>query len=196
MRCCDSARTGKGERVEVSLIQAAIASLANQATNWLIGGKIPQKQGSAHPNIAPYGDVFVTSDGQELILAVGNDKQFRDLCAVLQLHETANDSRFSTNGARVSNRQMLHPLLQRKIREVGVAYLVAGLNKANIPAGIVQSVPKVFEMAEAKDLLLQISDRTGVKTYVGSQGKEMPPTFSHLPIWESIPPKYSGNPFK
>ena len=61
-------RTGMGDFVEVSLIQAAIASLANQATNWLVSGKIPQKQGSAHPNIAPYGDVFTTSDGQEILL--------------------------------------------------------------------------------------------------------------------------------
>ena len=80
-------KTGKGEFIEVSLIQAAIASLANQATNWLVGGKIPQKQGSAHPNIAPYGDVFKTADGHEILLAVGSDRQFQDLCDLLDIQE-------------------------------------------------------------------------------------------------------------
>src|SRR5690606_9397012 len=65
--------TGKGKLVEVSLIQAALSSLANQGTNWLVGGVVPSRQGSAHPNIAPYGDIFLTSDHREILLAVGTD---------------------------------------------------------------------------------------------------------------------------
>lgn len=72
-------RTGRGKLVEVSLLQVAISSLANQATNWLVAKKLPTKQGSLHPNIAPYGEVFVTADGKELLLAVGSDRQFEAL---------------------------------------------------------------------------------------------------------------------
>src|SRR5690606_33982872 len=88
-------RTGAGRRVSVSLIDAAIASLANQATNYLVSSAIPQKQGSAHPNIAPYGDLFRTADDREIILAVGADHQFRQLCSVLEISSLSNDDRFS-----------------------------------------------------------------------------------------------------
>jgi len=73
-------KTGEGSWVEVSLIQAAIASLANQASNWLVAQSLPSRQGSLHPNIAPYGESFETKDGRQVILAVGNDRQFADLC--------------------------------------------------------------------------------------------------------------------
>ncbi|NBP70046.1 MAG: CoA transferase, partial [Cytophagia bacterium] len=100
-------RSGVGSFVEVSLIQTALASLANQATNFLMSGKVPQKQGSLHPNIAPYGEVFVTKDGKTLLLAVGNDKQFKDLCQVLGTPELAEDLLYRTNHDRVVNRLAL-----------------------------------------------------------------------------------------
>ena len=78
-------QTGKGDFLEVSLLQAAVSSLANQATNWLVAGVTPQKQGSAHPNIAPYGDIFRTLDGHEILLAIGSDRQFNSLCKILNL---------------------------------------------------------------------------------------------------------------
>jgi crotonobetainyl-CoA:carnitine CoA-transferase CaiB-like acyl-CoA transferase len=97
-------RSGEGDFVEVSLIQTAISSLANQATNWLIGGKIPQKQGSAHPNIAPYGDVFSTVDGREILLAIGTDKQFS--ACYFMTSPKQQRSQVSTNQSR-SNRAYL-----------------------------------------------------------------------------------------
>ena len=72
-------RTGKGGLVEVSLIETAISSLVNQASNYLVGNRLPARQGSAHPNIAPYGETFETADGKLVLLAIGNDKQFMDL---------------------------------------------------------------------------------------------------------------------
>ncbi len=109
-------RTGEGAFIEISLIQSAIASLANQATNWLVGGKIPQKQGSAHPNIAPYGDVFKTAEGHEVLLAIGSDRQFRDLCDLLDLQEIAADEKFRTNESRVYNRVVSAACFTGKIR--------------------------------------------------------------------------------
>ena len=99
--------TRKGKLVEVSLIQAAISSLVNQATNWLVVGRLPQKQGSAHPNIAPYGDVFTTKDDKEFILAIGSDQQFQSLCDILGISAIAYDARFTTNTSRVQNRTVL-----------------------------------------------------------------------------------------
>src|SRR6478736_2525020 len=78
-------RLKEGSFVEVSLVQTAVASLANQATNWLVGKKLPVRQGSAHPNIAPYGDSFVTEDSKRILLAVGSDKQFDELIKILGL---------------------------------------------------------------------------------------------------------------
>ncbi|MCA6404114.1 MAG: CoA transferase, partial [Cytophagales bacterium] len=80
-------RSGVGSLVEVSLIQSALSSLANQATNWLVAKKLPTRQGSSHPNIAPYGDSFLTKDGKRVLLAIGNDRQFKDLIAVLGISE-------------------------------------------------------------------------------------------------------------
>ncbi|MEO7988178.1 MAG: CaiB/BaiF CoA-transferase family protein [Chryseolinea sp.] len=163
-------QTGKGSFVEVSLIQAAISSLINQATNWLIAGKLPQKKGSAHPNIAPYGDVFTTKDGQEVLLAVGSDRQFTDLCELFKISEMASEPKFSTNHSRVDNRKELNLILQEKISCLIADTIIDDLNKAKIPAGRIQNLEQVFKMNEATELLIQSDDRTGVKSYVGSIG--------------------------
>jgi len=85
------AKTGEGKTVSVSLYEAAISSLANQATNWLMADFIPQRMGTQHPNIAPYGDMFYTKDGKMLVLAVGTERQFEGLCKTLNLAEIRND---------------------------------------------------------------------------------------------------------
>jgi crotonobetainyl-CoA:carnitine CoA-transferase CaiB-like acyl-CoA transferase len=177
-------QTGKGSLVEVSLIQSAIASLANQATNWLVGGKIPQKQGSAHPNIAPYGDVFKTSEGHEVILAVGSDRQFKQLCDLLGLTEIADDEKFCTNASRVVNRTILHHVLQERISMQTSNALMSILVRSKIPAGVIQNIQEVFESAQAQELLLKSSDLVGVRTYVGSAPQQ---SVSHF-----LPPPHYG----
>lgn len=177
-------RTGKGDFVEVSLIQAAVASLANQATNWLVAGKIPEKKGSAHPNIAPYGDVFKTAQGHEILLAIGSDKQFRDLCDLLEIAEIALDLKFSTNPSRVSNRVLLHQVLQERMAQLSTDSLMRALNDTKIPAGIIRNIAQVFETPQAKELLVNSSDRIGVKTYVGSPNPKKSPHF--------LPPPHFG----
>jgi crotonobetainyl-CoA:carnitine CoA-transferase CaiB-like acyl-CoA transferase len=158
-------QTGKGDFVEVSLLDAAISSLANQASNWLNGGIVPQKQGSAHHNIAPYGDVFTTADGNEILLAVGTDSQFKSLCTILGANEP--DLLFKTNELRVKNRTALYGWLSDRISVVSLPTLVDGLLVFNVPYGIVKNVKEVFD-SEGQALLLRSPDRIGVKTYVGS----------------------------
>lgn len=159
-------KTGAGSFVEVSLLQTALASLANQATNYLVAGKVPQKQGSAHPNIAPYGEVFTTKDGKQLLLAVGNDKQFQDLCNVLGVSDLARQASYANNHARVQHREQLFDALHAQISNLPASALLPHLYKQKIPAGIIQNMEQAFEMPQAQPLLVQGDGLKGVKTFV------------------------------
>ncbi len=165
-------RTGKGDTVEVSLLQAAITSLVNQATNWLVAGKIPQKQGSSHPNIAPYGDIFTTADGVEVLLAIGSNKQFEALCHVLAIPSLAIDPRFTENYARVRHRDFLHLTLQEKISQYQSDHLMDKLHQQMIPAGRIQQMPQVFEMPQALALLLEANGLRGVRNIAFQLGSQ------------------------
>ena len=96
-------RTGEGANVQVSLFDTGVASLANQASNWLNLGVLPKRKGSQHPNIAPYGDIFYTQDEQAIILGTGTQKQFEGLCKILNLEKLTNDQRFETNADHEKN---------------------------------------------------------------------------------------------
>jgi crotonobetainyl-CoA:carnitine CoA-transferase CaiB-like acyl-CoA transferase len=161
-------RTGGGKLVEVSLIQAAVSSLANQATNWLVANKLPQKQGSAHPNIAPYGDVFKTKDGEEILLAVGNDRQFKDLCRILKLDRVPDDPLFTTNQTRVVYRKALNEILEIAIKNFSSHDLLSHFHALKIPSAIIQNIKQVFEMPEAKELLVHNMSNgiAGVRSFV------------------------------
>ncbi len=161
-------RSGKGSFLEVSLLQTALASLANQSSNYLVTGKIPQKQGSAHPNIAPYGDVFSTEDKKEVLLAVGNDAQFKALCELLGSGQIGAMPQFASNEARVVNRTLLQGLLQQAIGQWQSEALMPELHKRKIPAGIIQTIQQAFEMAPAKEIMMEHSDSKGVKTFVAN----------------------------
>ncbi len=161
-------RTGEGSFVEVSLIQTAVASLANQATNWLVVNKLPTRQGSAHPNIAPYGESFETSDGKRLLLAVGSDKQFQTLVTILGNPELADLDSYNTNENRVANRTLLNEELTLLIKQKDSLELIKKLNRSNVPAGLIQTVKDVFETNAAKELLIDHNGIRGVRTFVGS----------------------------
>lgn len=135
-------RSGLGQQVDLALLDVTAATLANQATNYLVGGQNPTRLGNAHPNIVPYQS-FVASDGH-LIVAVGNDGQFRRYVEVLGCPELADDPRFSSNGQRVRNRDELVPLLQGKMLERGKAEWLQLLEAAQVPAGPINSVAEVF----------------------------------------------------
>lgn len=154
-------QTGEGSYVTVSLIEAAISSLANQATNWLVAGQVPQRLGSEHPNIMPYGNIFKTLDGQWLMIAVGSDRQFAELCRVLRL-DLASDPMFATNAARVRNRELLKPMLERAFALFGIEQLCEAFLAADIPYGRVNTMDQVFAMPQARELLLE-SVKNGLK---------------------------------
>ena len=148
-------KTGMGSCVSVSLEQAAIASLANQASNWLMAGYDHQPSGSLHPNIAPYGEIFTTADGKKMVLAIGNDKQFKKLCAVLGRADIADDKRFISNTQRVLNRQELFVQLQTLMRPWESNALLTQLIQEDVPAGMIRSVKEVFENKAATSLVLE-----------------------------------------
>ncbi len=155
-------QSGKGTKASSSLYASALASLANQATNWLIAGYSPQRMGSQHPNIAPYGDVFRTADGKELVLAIGVEKHFQKLCQLIGAANLAQDERFRINAERVANRSALIPLLQEKIGQHPERdRFLQELNQAGIPAGAIRDLPDVFSQPRVDELLLHGRDDQG-----------------------------------
>ncbi|MEO1516563.1 MAG: CoA transferase [Bacteroidota bacterium] len=148
-------RSGKGAYVSSSLLEAAIASLANQATNWLMAGYLPQRMGSQHPNIAPYGDVFYTSDRLPVVLAAGTDRQFDALCQCLQMEALVQDPRFATNAQRVIHRQQLRESLRPAFEQCTREELMEAFGKAGVPAGSIRNMKEVFEQEQARQMILE-----------------------------------------
>ena len=175
-------QSGEGMEVSVSLIEAAVASLANQATNWLVAGRIPKRRGSAHPNIAPYGDIFVTKDNKMIILAVGTDRQFENLCKCLNIN-IYEDAKYSINTSRVKNREELKRILSTAISDTESEYLLTALNQVNVPIGLVQNVKEALAMPEVASMFLD-ADKKGVATFAAHTEKSL--RDSHI----SPPPKY------
>ncbi len=172
-------KTGRGDFIEVSLIQTAISSLANQATNWLVAGKLPSRQGSAHPNIAPYGDNYLTKDHKRVLLAIGSDRQFEDLCRMLDMASVSANPLFITNQLRVANREQLNAHLGQGIAQLTANEFVGRCNQLKIPAGIIQNLKEVFEMEESKELLINHAQSTGLRTLVSHSNGRLPDV-SHM----------------
>jgi crotonobetainyl-CoA:carnitine CoA-transferase CaiB-like acyl-CoA transferase len=151
---------GGSYQVEVSLFDSAVSSLANQATNWLMGKEIPQRIGSIHPNISPYGELFNTADQQQITFAVGSDKQFKALCAELSLNELVESNNYNTNKNRVKNRNQLALLIAEKVKHRESSELLDKLHARNVPCGVIKNIKEVFENEETKKLLLaeQVND--------------------------------------
>jgi crotonobetainyl-CoA:carnitine CoA-transferase CaiB-like acyl-CoA transferase len=149
------AQTGQGAYVETSLFQSAVASLVNQATNWLMAGHIPQRMGTQHPNIAPYGDIYVCHDGKPILLAVGTEKQFRNLCNVLNTKELLENPLFDSNAARVRNRAALNEALGEAFKQTGADELLGRLELAGVPAASIRNMKEVFELPAAQSLILE-----------------------------------------
>ena len=133
-----------GQYVEVSLEQSGIAALANQATNYLMNGSIPSRQGSIHPNIAPYGETLLL-EGGEIVLAVGSDSQFKSLCLVLGKSDLSSDPRFITNINRVENRIELLEELQSLAKGNNRDDLLSEFHKSKVPAGAIRALDEVFK---------------------------------------------------
>ena len=135
-------RTGMGATIDMALLDTQVGVLANQALNWMASGIVPQRMGNGHANLAPYQSL-ATSDG-DLIVAVGNDRQFARLCAVLGEPALADDPRFSTNPGRVTHRSALIPVLEAATRRWRSGDLLAALEKQDVPAGPVNRIDQAF----------------------------------------------------
>lgn len=157
-------QNGQGAFVSVSLLESAIASLANQATNWLMAGHIPQPMGSMHPNIAPYGDIFYTADAKPIVLAIGNDKQYQALCHTLGLPQLAHNEKFISNAVRVRHRQALCDVLASAIRRFQRDELLNLLHEAGVPCGGIRNMAEVFQHPMARAMLLHEPDERGKPT--------------------------------
>lgn len=162
-------KTKEAIKVSVSLFDAALAALANQATNWFVAGKVAQPMGTLHPNIAPYGELFSTQDFKKLVLAVGSNSQFVKLCNVLKLDNLTKDLRFVNNSDRVKNRIQLAELLQVEFLKYEREQIIERLITANVPVGAVRSINEVFELSKAeKQILTETKESANLRTVSGN----------------------------
>jgi len=150
-------KTKQGSKVSVSLFDAAVASLANQATNWLVAKHLPQPTGSLHPNIAPYGEIFTTKDNHTITFAVGSDSQFTKLCELLSIPKISTDKNYRSNQLRVINRKKLFAVLSKEVKKQTLAYLQKETTKQGVPFAKIRNLKEVFELSEAQKLIKNIS---------------------------------------
>jgi len=155
--------SGVGSTVTVSLYNAAVSSLINQASNYLMTGKIPQRIGSLHPNIAPYGEIFQTKDEQLITFAIGSDAHFVKLCTFLGLEELITDPKFKDNPSRVVNRTALFELLEDKIKLLEADKILQSMLEQKVPAGKIKNLAEVFSDESAQAMVRQ-EEIDGVQT--------------------------------
>lgn len=156
-------RTGKGQHLDMSLLDCATALLANQAMNQLVTGESPSRLGNAHPNIAPY-QVVPTTDGH-IIIAVGNDAQFQRLCQVLNLPEIATNTDYANNASRVAHREPLTQAIETATATWSSADLLAALDQEKIPNGPINSVGQALEnpQIQARGMVIAPEGIPGVR---------------------------------
>ncbi len=150
-------KTKQGSHVAVSLFDVAVSSLVNQATNWLVAKQLPKRTGSLHPNIAPYGEIFKTKDGDTVTFAIGSDNQFTKLCELLHISETSSNKNYLTNQLRVENRKQLFTILNKEVSKQTLAYLQKECTKHGVPFAKIRNLKEVFELVLAKKLIKKIS---------------------------------------
>ncbi len=150
-------RSGQGQHVDLALLDVQVATLANQAANYLASGEAPRRLGNAHPNIVPYQD-FPTADG-DMILAIGNDGQFARFCAIAGHPEWSSDERFATNPARVANRALLIPLLRQATVMRTTAEWIAALEAQAVPCGPINRIDQVFAdpQVQARGMKIEVA---------------------------------------
>ncbi|SEA45301.1 CaiB/BaiF CoA transferase family protein [Alkalimonas amylolytica] len=179
-------QTGQGQYIDLALLDTQVAWLANQASNYLVSGEVPQRLGTAHPNIVPYQAMQV-KDGF-ILLAVGNDRQFRSCCAVLGCADLADDPRFSSNALRVQHRDVLIPRLATQLLQHGVAHWVKALSEQHVPCGPINNLEQVFAnpQVQARGMHIQVMHAKGYQVPMVAN----PVKFSATPLsFDSAPPE-------
>ncbi len=181
--------SGEGQRVEVDLLSALLAGLVNQASAYTVAGEVPQRMGNQHPSIAPYEPMRCAD--RELVVAIGNDRQFGLLCEVLGVPELADDARFATNGERVANRDALRKQLEDRLASRPAEEWAEALTEASVPAGVVNDIAGAFELARALGLAptaaLAREDGTRVELTRNPIALSSTP-----PTYRSAPPRFNA----
>jgi crotonobetainyl-CoA:carnitine CoA-transferase CaiB-like acyl-CoA transferase len=179
--------TGEGQHIEVNLLSSAMSGLVNQTAAYTAAGVVPFRMGNAHPSLFPY--VALPTKDRDLIIAAGNDKQFRSLCTVLGIEAIADDPRFKINADRTKNREELRPFLLEKLAEWMSDDLFIELNKVGVPCGPINSIGDGVELAEKLGLRPRVT--------VGEGDREVtlvrnPITFSDGDLEYRLPPPTLG----
>ncbi|WP_106164788.1 CoA transferase [Tritonibacter scottomollicae] len=177
--------TNEGQQVELSLVDTQIAWLINEGVSYLNTGQKPLRRGNEHPSIMPYG-TYETSDGH-VILAVGNDSQFRRFMAFLSLEGLAEDDRFATNPARLEHRDALNEILKPALRRFSTQQVIDGMEAAKVPVGPVKTLDQVFEtdQVDAREMVVTMHSGDTPLRLLGN-----PLKFSRTPVtYRKSPPK-------
>ncbi|HAT86042.1 MAG TPA: CoA transferase [Rhizobiales bacterium] len=177
-------QTGEGQHIDMALLDVQVATLANQATNYLVSGKAPTHMGNAHPNLVPY-QTFPTSDAH-FILAIGNDSQFAKFCAIAGLDDLPGDIRFDTNRHRVENRDVLAAKITAVTADKPLDYWMEELGKAGVPCGPINSIDRVFEEPQIK--------HRGMAIEVPAKDGSMQPGVANPIKLSKTPPSYKSAP--
>lgn len=194
-------QSGKGQSLDLSLYDTAVSALINIGSNYLMSGKTPTRIGNHHANIVPY-QTFQTMDN-EMVIAIGNDNQFRAFCTILGKDQFSEDDRFRTNPARVKNRDILVPLIQEILISKPTSYWLEKCQENQIPCGPIQTLQEVTEdpQLHARDMFWDMEHPTaGLIKMIGSPLKlsRTPVTLRHHPPIagehnEEILPNYKSN---
>ena len=180
-------RSQMGQHIDLALLDVQIASLVNHGSSFLMTGKVPERHGNAHASIVPY-QVFETAEGS-MVIAAANDAQFEKLAGILGLPELTKDPHYSTNDARVRNREVLVPVLEERLRSRAARQWMNDLDKAGVPAGPINFLDDVFAdpQIEAHDLIAEYPSQDGPIRLVGN-----PIRFSRTPVVRDLPPPELG----
>jgi len=180
-------RSQMGQHIDLALLDVQIASLVNHGSSFLMTGKVPERHGNAHASIVPY-QVFETAEGS-MVIAAANDAQFEKLAGILGLPELTKDQHYSTNDARVRNREVLVPVLEERLRSRAARQWMNDLDKAGVPAGPINFLDDVFAdpQIEAHDLIAEYPSQDGPIRLVGN-----PIRFSRTPVVRDLPPPELG----
>jgi glutaryl-CoA transferase len=182
-------KTGEGQHIDMALLDAQVAWLANQASNYLVSGKVPRRMGNAHPNIVPY-ETFRAKDGIYLALGVGNDNQWKKFCRIARIEPLMDDPQYATNPKRVENRKKLVPLLQEVFLQKDSGEWLKLLGEAEIPIGPINTIDRVFADPQvlSRQMLVEMEHpKVGKLKLVGS-----PMKLSKTPVQYRIPPPLLG----
>lgn len=179
--------TGRGQHVEVNLLSSAMSGLVNQTGAYTAAGVVPMRMGNAHPSLFPY-ETMPTAD-RDMIIAAGNDRQFRSLCEVLGIPDVPDDPRFLANADRTRNREQLRPLLVAALAKWKADDLFLALNKAGVPCGPINTIGEGVELAESLSLAPRVELGTDGRTVTLVRN---PIAFSDARLRYDLPPPELG----